>query len=102
MHPSHDDEQIKGDYEEQTGALIVATFKAISLRKWKWSSLHATGRLHGENRPKKPCITCPFGRTAEIAIGHCNDQSGNIAVKQAIINKHYQRKHGNNAYYGQK
>ena len=38
-------------------------------------------------------------RTESVASA---DESSNIGIEQYLLDKHYQRKHGKNAYYGQK
>ena len=37
-------------------------------------------------------------RTEQIA---AMDPASNIGIEQYLLDKHYQRKHGKNAYYGQ-
>lgn len=100
-----EDDRIKGDYETETGNQIVSTFTARKLNPAEVQMALVAG--HG-----------PFawGKTGEDALDHaelleelckmafltkmlCPD---NPPLKAALVQKHYERKHGVHAYYGQK
>jgi L-ribulose-5-phosphate 4-epimerase len=97
------DEEISGDYEVNTGHAIVRTLQ-------KSGGAHIPGILvanhgpfaWGANAMKAAESAAILEYIARIA---CFTQSINgsaAAIGQALHDKHYLRKHGVNAYYGQK
>jgi len=96
------EEAVAGDYEAETGALIVECFRG---RSWERVPMVLVAR-HG-----------PFawGRTAEEAVHHCVmlEELARTAwltvaldpgigpLEPWLLRKHFQRKHGPDAYYGQ-
>ncbi|MCT6868455.1 L-ribulose-5-phosphate 4-epimerase [Apibacter sp.] len=102
--PPMDDEMIKGDYEYQTGFQIINILKEKKLSHKEMEMV-----LVGSHAP------FTWGKTAEKAV-YNSAVLENIAkmayltrqinpdalrLKEALIHKHYERKHGANAYYGQ-
>jgi L-ribulose-5-phosphate 4-epimerase len=101
--PMHDD-QIKGDYEYETGIQIISEFKERDI-----SPMDAGMILVGSHAP------FTWGKSAEDAVyqsavleemakmaaitTHINPDISKL--KKSLINKHYDRKHGDDAYYGQ-
>jgi L-ribulose-5-phosphate 4-epimerase len=97
-------EAVESDYEKETGLLIVKHFAELGLNPSEINMVLCGG--HG-----------PFawGKTAEKAVYNgtvleeiCKMALNTLALNpQAtplpdyIVNKHYMRKHGPNAYYGQ-
>ena len=100
-----EDERIKGDYEIETGNQIVNTFTGRKLDPAEVQMVLVAG--HG-----------PFtwGKTGQAALDNavileelCKMayltkmlHPDNPPLKQTLVRKHYERKHGANAYYGQK
>jgi len=98
------DEAIKGDYEEETGQQILDRLSRDGLSADEVTMILVA--CHG-----------PFtwGATPMKAVYHAAvlEELAKMAavtermnpdikpIKQSIIDKHYQRKHGKNAYYGQ-
>ncbi len=102
--PPMSDEMIKGDYEYQTGFQILNILKEKGLSHKEMEMV-----LVGNHAP------FTWGKTAEKAV-YNSAVLENVAkmayltrqinpqaprLKDALINKHYERKHGANAYYGQ-
>jgi L-ribulose-5-phosphate 4-epimerase len=99
------DEMIQGNYEEQTGFQILN-----ALRDQRLSPIEVNMILVARHGP------FTWGATPEKAVYSAAvlEELAKIAriteqanpeikmMKPALINKHYQRKHGKNAYYGQK
>ena len=97
------DEQIKEDYEEQTAVQIIETFS-------KYDYTTVPGVLVASHGP------FTWGKTPGQAVFHsvlleyiaemntisllAEPATGKI--KQSLLDKHFLRKHGKNAYYGQK
>lgn len=98
-------EEVEGAYERNTGKVIIDTF----LQK-KLDPLAIPGILVNDHGP------FTWGKTAEEAVNNSvtlesvaemtyhtlqlNPHS--ISIPQYLLDKHYYRKHGVNAYYGQK
>ncbi|OJW13305.1 L-ribulose-5-phosphate 4-epimerase [Mucilaginibacter sp. 44-25] len=102
--PPMSDELIKGNYEYQTGFQIMDHFKETGLDYKEVEMV-----LMGNHAP------FTWGKTAEKAVynsavletvaqmAYLTEQINASAprLKDALINKHYQRKHGPDSYYGQ-
>lgn len=95
--------EIKGQYEVETGKVIVETFREIN-------PLDMPAVLVKEHGP------FTWGKTPQEAVYHSVvleevskmafqsmmiGQSKQVSMQQALLDKHYLRKHGSNAYYGQ-
>lgn len=94
--------EIEGDYEKETGLVIVERFKDINPDE-------VPGVLVNNHGPFS------WGTDAHMAVHNAVVMeevakmafrtlviNPDAAMGQAILNKHFQRKHGKNAYYGQK
>ena len=97
--------EIEGEYEKNTGLAIVETF-----RKGNLKPLEVPGVLiksHGVFAFGKDADKSVYNATVieEVAKMAAVTEAVNPQVKRAdlfMMEKHYQRKHGKNAYYGQK
>src|SRR5699024_2682084 len=102
--PPMSDEMIKGDYEEQTGYQIINAFNE---RELSYEDVEMI--LVGNHAP------FTWGQTVEDAVYNSAvlEEVAQMAylslqirpdaprLKDSLIQKHWQRKHGDNAYYGQ-
>lgn len=102
--PPMSDEMIKGDYEEQTGYQII---NALEERELSYEEVEMI--LVGNHAP------FTWGKTAEKAVYNSAvlEEVAKMAylslqinpdaprLKETLIQKHWQRKHGDDAYYGQ-
>jgi len=95
-------EEVDRGYEKETGLVIVETFKNLD-------PLHIPGVLVGNHGPfawgtnveKAVYNAVVLEEVARMAL--LTSQLGNTTpVKQYLLDKHFNRKHGKNAYYGQK
>lgn len=98
------DEMIKGDYEYQTGFQIMNSLRAKGLDYQEIEMM-----LVGNHAP------FTWGKTAEKAVynsavletvaqmAYFTEQINNSVpkLKDSLIKKHFERKHGPNSYYGQ-
>ena len=95
-------EEVGRGYERETGLVIAETFKELD-------PLHTPGVLVGNHGP------FTWGKSADKAVYHAvvleevarmalyTAQLGNESpIRQYLLDKHFNRKHGKNAYYGQK
>lgn len=96
------DSSISKDYELETGKLIVDTFKSADYHHMKAVLVACHGPFSwGENAEEAVKISIALEGIAEVALYSViiNSQLGNI--KKSLLEKHYLRKHGKDAYYGQ-
>lgn len=106
--------QINGNYEEETGNVIVETFKKINpvhtpavLVKnhgpFAWGKDAAEAVYHAkvlEEVAKMNYIAETIYRVNTVS--SCLSPGRKPSIMKALIEKHFSRKHGPNAYYGQK
>ncbi len=94
---------IKSDYEIETGNQILKTFKNISYEQVEMVLVAGHGPFTWGNSPEKAVynsvILEELARMAYLTIRIDPDVS---RLDEKLIQKHYQRKHSINAYYGQK
>lgn len=97
------DEQIERDYEEETGVQITDCFKDRSPKEVPMVIVagHApfTWGKNGADAVYHAVILEEIARMAYLTK---TLRPNTAALKQGIVDKHYLRKHGKNAYYGQK
>lgn len=96
------EEEVEADYETATGAVIVETFAAVN-------PMHVPAVLvagHGPftwGKDAKNAVenAVALEETAMIA-WHALQLRPDCALPSYVLRKHFCRKHGENAYYGQK
>jgi len=97
------DEAIEEDYERETGNLIVETFKYYSYNLTPMVLIASHGPFTWGTTPEEAVhhsVTLEY--LAKMAL-HTLSLNPNISpVKQSLVNKHFKRKHGKDAYYGQR
>ena len=98
-------EEIKNDYEWNTGAVIVDTFKSrnISMTDVPGVLVHSHGPFAWDTTPTKAVKKAVIlEEVAKIAY-YTKTLAPNISnIQQDLLDKHFLRKHGKDAYYGQK
>ena len=98
------DKEIKKDYETETGNLIVRTFlkKALNPEKMQAVLVASHGPfIWGKDIDSAVKNAVALEEIAKTAL-FSNVLNPNITpIKQTLLDKHYLRKHGRNAYYGQ-
>lgn len=96
-------EEIEGEYEKNTGLVIIETFKdkdpmaipgvlVSNHGPFAWGT-DANNAVHN---------AVVMEEVAKMALRAMQLSPGLPQISQAILDKHYLRKHGANAYYGQK
>lgn len=96
--------EIESDYEENTGHVIVRTFKdqGIDPEAVPAVLVKQHGPFTWGPNPKKAVETAKIlDVVAEMNYHALQLTRGDIRVPQYLLDKHYYRKHGANAYYGQ-
>lgn len=102
--PPMSDEMIQGDYEYQTGFQIMQCLEQKGLNYEEVEMI-----LVGNHAPftwGKDCNKAVYNSAvleaiAQMAFISEQVRPGNPKLKEALIRKHYERKHGPNSYYGQ-
>lgn len=95
------EEEIQGEYEKETGKVIVETFSKINPNDIPAVLVHSHGPFTwGKNAAKSVENAIVLEETAMMAWNtlYLNPKA---QLQQALLDKHYLRKHGSNAYYGQ-
>jgi L-ribulose-5-phosphate 4-epimerase len=94
---------IRGDYEEETGLQIVKAFSKLSPDEIGMVLVACHGPFTWGATAEKAVYNSvmleTLARMACVTIGIHPDVT---RLKKSLIDKHYQRKHGKDAYYGQK
>lgn len=95
------DAQIKGEYELETGRLIAATFRDISPEETGMVLVAGHGPFTWGSTPEEAVYRSvmleEIARMASLTLEIAPDTP---VLQDSLIEKHYSRKHGNNAYYG--
>ncbi len=102
--PPMDDLMIKGDYEYQTGFQIMECLQAKGM-SYKEVEMVLVGNhapfTWGKNAHKAVHNSAVLEAIAQMAILTEQINPNAPRLKNALINKHYERKHGAGSYYGQ-
>lgn len=103
--PPMADEMIKGNYEYETGFQIMNHFESLGL-SYKEVEMILVGNhapfTWGKTAEKAVYNSAVLETVAQMALltEQINLQAPKL--KDSLIEKHYERKHGDGAYYGQK
>jgi len=96
-------DEIKSDYELNTGKVIVRRFTGIDPIQMPGVLVANHGPFTWGKGPAEAVESAVvLERIAAIALGTITANPNQKAISQALLDKHYLRKHGKNAYYGQK
>lgn len=97
------DDKIEGDYETETGNLICESFKNLSYREVEMVLVACHGPFTwGISVEKAVYNSVVAEELAKMALLTIAIDATTPPLKQSLVDKHYQRKHGKNAYYGQR
>ncbi|MCM3513291.1 MULTISPECIES: L-ribulose-5-phosphate 4-epimerase [Carnobacterium] len=97
--------EIDEGYEEQTGHVIVETFKERNIKPMEIPGvlLHGHGPFTwGESAKDAVMNAVVLDEVCKMNLFSRQLNSFSEELPQRILDKHYLRKHGENAYYGQK
>ena len=96
------DAAIQGDYEEETGLQIVQAFEKLSWQEIEMVLVACHGPFTWGKTPKKAVYnSIILEELARMALWTLQVNPDTPQLKQTLIEKHYFRKHGTDAYYGQ-
>jgi L-ribulose-5-phosphate 4-epimerase len=97
------EDEVRGSYERETGKLIVERCSGMNLSDTPGVLVAGHGPfVWGKNAGDAVQNSVALERIAEMALGSLQLNSALVALPAYIQEKHYQRKHGPRAYYGQK
>ena len=95
------EQEIQGEYEKETGKVIVETFQAINPNEIPAVLVHSHGPfIWGKDAMKSVENAITLEEVAMMAY-YTLQLNSNAQIQQALLDKHFLRKHGANAYYGQ-
>ena len=102
--PVMSDEMIKGDYEYETGFQILNAFEDRHIDYQEVEMVLVSNHAPftwGKNADKAVYNSAVLEEIAKMAWLSLQINPRAPRLKDSLIEKHYERKHGKNAYYGQ-
>ena len=96
-------EEIAGRYEHETGNVIIETFEDKSADYIPAVLVHSHGPFTWGTDPHNAVHNAVVLEELAFMAFHTEAiKPGKETIQSELLNKHYLRKHGKNAYYGQK
>ena len=97
--------EIAGEYEKETGTVIIETFREIGIDPMQIPAVLV--KSHGPFAWGKTAAEAVHNAVVLEEVAAMNFRTMMLApgigpMQQELLDKHYLRKHGANAYYGQK
>jgi len=94
--------EIGGEYEKETGSVIIETFAGKSADDIPAVLVHSHGPFTWGTDPYNAVHNAVVLEELAFMAFHTEAITpGKEAMQQELLDKHYLRKHGRNAYYGQ-
>lgn len=97
------DDEIHGAYEKETGTVIIERFKNLNPDEIPAVLVQSHGPFAWGKDPMEAVHNAVVLEEVAFMAWHCNVLEGHkpVPMQQTLLDKHYLRKHGANAYYGQ-
>jgi len=95
-------EEIKGEYEKETGNVIIETFENIDPLSIPSCLVHSHGPFSWGKDPMEAVHNAVVLEEVAFMAFHTEALGNSDSMQKELLDKHYLRKHGKNAYYGQK
>ena len=96
-------EEIEGDYEKETGKVIVEAFDGRSADDIPAALVYSHGPFAWGTDPENAVHNAVVLEELAFMAAQAETLNPNVTqMQQELLDKHYLRKHGKNAYYGQK
>ena len=100
------DAEIKGEYEKETGTVIIEALKDIGVTQMHAALVHSHGPFTwGDNAWKSVEAAVVLEQVAMMSYNTemlmLAAQGKTERMQETLLRKHYDRKHGPGAYYGQ-
>lgn len=96
------DEEIFGEYELETGRVIAELFTEDTVTKVPGVLVNSHGPFSWGKDSMKSVENAVVLEEVAMMAWHTLMMNETVNFQQALLDKHYLRKHGENAYYGQK
>lgn len=97
------DAEIQGEYEKETGSVIIETFRKRSPEDIPAVLVHSHGPFTWGSSPTDALEHAVVLEEVAFMVWHSLQLvPQQRSMQQTLLDKHYLRKHGKNAYYGQK
>jgi L-ribulose-5-phosphate 4-epimerase len=94
--------EINGEYEKETGQVIVETFKHLDPLMVPSVLVHSHAPFNWGKDPEEAVHNAVvLEEVAKMALRTYQINGDTQNMQQTLLDKHYLRKHGKNAYYGQ-
>ena len=94
--------EIGGEYEKETGSVIIETFEGKSADDIPAVLVHSHGPFTWGTDPHNAVHNAVVLEELAFMAFHTEEiQPCRETMQQELLDKHYLRKHGKNAYYGQ-
>ncbi len=96
------DEEIRGEYEKETGRVIIETFSGRDPSAVPGVLVFSHGPFAWGTDPMNAVHNAVVMEEVAFMDWHAMVLNGALGpMQQALLDRHYLRKHGRNAYYGQ-
>lgn len=96
------DEEINGEYELETGRIIVERFKELKANSLPGVLVNNHGPFTWGNDPAGAVHNAVVLEEVAKMAYHTLQLTPDAKMSQTLLDKHFLRKHGDKAYYGQK
>ena len=96
------EDEIRGEYEKETGNVIIESFRDVDPMTIPAVLVYSHGPFTWGKTPSEAVHNAVVLEEVAFMGYHAmllNPQQG--PMQQVLLDKHYLRKHGKNAYYGQ-
>lgn len=96
------EDEIKGEYELETGNVIIETFRHVDPLAVPSVLVHSHAPFNWGKDPAEAVHNAVvLEEVAKMALHTYQINSNTPNMQQVLLDKHYLRKHGKDAYYGQ-
>ncbi len=95
------DEQVFGDYEKDTGTVIIDRFKGVNPNHIPGVLVKNHGPFSWGATPDKAVYNSKVMEEVAKMAFIAYSVNPSLTMNKALVTKHFERKHGANAYYGQ-
>lgn len=96
------EKEIFGEYELETGRVIAELFEDKNIMEMPASLVYSHGPFTWGKDSLKSVENAIILEEVAMMAWHTLKMNPDIRIQKALLDKHYLRKHGKNAYYGQK
>ena len=96
------DEEIFGEYELNTGKVICELFDEKTVSEIPGALVYSHGPFTWGKNAMKSVENAIILEEVAMMAWHTVTMNPDIMIQKELLDKHYLRKHGANAYYGQK